>query len=69
MIGEGKYDDLCTHVREDADAQVAIVIVIGGKRGSGLSVQSVGGYIDHSLPKLLRKVADTIEAELQAGYQ
>jgi hypothetical protein len=39
-IGPGKYDDLCTQVRESAQAKGAIVIVLDGERGSGFSVQA-----------------------------
>lgn len=36
-LGPGKYDDLCTYVREKAKAEGAIVIVYGGERGQGFS--------------------------------
>ena len=39
-IGPGKYDDLCTYVREKAHAQMAIVIIVGGDKGEGFSCQS-----------------------------
>ncbi len=39
-IGPGKYDDECTMLRESTEAQGVIVIVIGGKLGSGFSVQA-----------------------------
>lgn len=39
-IGPGKYDDLCTLVREKANAEGAIVIILGGDRGSGFSCQT-----------------------------
>jgi hypothetical protein len=44
-LGPGKYDDLCTYVREqvgitnETGGGVA-VIVIGGNKGSGFSVQA-----------------------------
>ena len=50
-LGPGKYDDLATHVREHAKARAAIVIVIGGEKGSGFSVQTEGGLV---LPLPLR---------------
>lgn len=46
-IGPGKYDELCTVVREGAQAEGAVVIVIGGNRGSGFSVQ--GSLAVHKL--------------------
>ena len=38
-IGPGKYDDLCTYVREQAKAEGAIVIVFNGSKGHGFSAQ------------------------------
>lgn len=37
--GPGKYDDLCTFVREKADAEGAAVIIFNGSKGCGFSVQ------------------------------
>jgi hypothetical protein len=37
--GPGKYDHLCTYVREQANAEGAAVIVFNGSRGSGFSLQ------------------------------
>jgi hypothetical protein len=59
-IGPGKYDELCTHVREKAKAQGAIVIVFGGELGSGFSVQADPLTLKH-LPSLLREVAGEME--------
>lgn len=39
--GPGRYDDLCTIVREKANAAAALVIVLGGDRGSGFSMQAL----------------------------
>jgi hypothetical protein len=70
MIGEGgKYDDLCEATLRAAQAQGVILIVMGGFRGSGFSVsieQTVvaKGGVDN-LPKVLREVADQIDAELK----
>lgn len=38
--GPGKYDDVCTLVRETTKAQAAVVLVLNGDRGSGFSVQA-----------------------------
>jgi hypothetical protein len=59
--GPGVYDDLCTAVRERAEAVFAAVVVIGGNRGSGFAVQRVPGVIPaHLLAAALREVADAI---------
>ena len=60
MLGPGRYDDLCTHVRETANAEGAVVIVVHGILGSGFSFQG-GIEAMVTLPDMLRKVADDIE--------
>ena len=63
MLGPGKYDDLCTEAREQAEALLVAVMVMGGKRGSGFSVQATaqGFQLLAMLPGMLRKMADEIE--------
>lgn len=61
--GPGKYDDLCTAARVTTDAQAVVMIVLGGTKGSGFSVQAEGGSITGRLPALLRSVADQIERD------
>lgn len=56
MNGPGKYDDLCTHVREATGADAVVLIVLNGSKGSGFSVQVIAGT-PLELPKLLEQVA------------
>jgi hypothetical protein len=56
-----KYDDLATYVREQTDADVVLVAVVGGRLGSGFSVQSVVPMEPAQIAALLRGVADDIE--------
>lgn len=60
--GPGKYDDLCTMVREKAQAQCAIVIVIGGVNGSGFSCQA-----DLLTTARLPDILENMAAEIRAG--
>jgi len=62
-IGPGKYDDLCTAVREETNAAGVIVIVIGGTRGHGFSCQA---DLDttRQLPDLLESLARQIRADV-----
>lgn len=60
-IGPGKYDDLCTIVREEAEASLALVIVVKGKKGSGFSVQGKDLSDLVWLPAVLRETANQIE--------
>jgi len=60
--GPGKYDELCTVVRERAKARAAIVIVIDGEHGSGFSLQcSIADRL--RLPNLLRHIAAQIDGD------
>lgn len=65
MIGPGKYGDACTAARVVANAEVAIVIILNGDKGSGFSVQ---GAL-HAAPDLtVEKVAgllETVAAEMR----
>lgn len=59
MIGPGKYDDLCTHARETAEAEGALLFIADGKHGNGFSVQ--GPLKLHvALPNILEALAVVI---------
>ena len=59
-LGPGKYDDVCTEIREKTKAEGVIVLVIGGERGSGFSCQA-DIFNTAMLPATLRSIADQIE--------
>jgi len=61
-VGLGKYDDLCTKVRDLAKARGAIIIVIQGEHGSGFSVQG-DLELTARLPALMREMANQVEAD------
>jgi hypothetical protein len=61
-VGPGKYDDLCTEALEKAHALAAILLIFGGNRGSGFSVQAPLEVLNE-LPSILRSVADQIELD------
>jgi hypothetical protein len=63
-FGPGRYDDLCSYVREQAgieDGAVggALVVIIGGNRGVGFSLQA-DAQTTAQLPALLEGVAEQI---------
>lgn len=62
MLGPSKYNDLCTQVREAADAPAVVLIVIEGNRGSGMAVQSV----EQIAPAMLAEVLDGVCVGLRA---
>lgn len=62
-IGPGRYDDLCTMVREQAKADATVIIVLNGKRGSGFSCQAnLQAMAD--LPDILESMARQIRRDL-----
>lgn len=63
--GPGKYDAIATVARETANARGIVLIVLQGDRGSGFSVQA-SEEMTRQLPKMLRVIADQIEADLTA---
>jgi hypothetical protein len=65
MLGPGKYDSLCTLVRQISGAEVgAVIIVLGGKLGNGFCVQVAPGA-ERELPGVFRDVAAQIEADFE----
>ena len=62
MMGPGKYDDLCTLVREKTGASATIVIVIGGNKGNGFSCQS-DLVTTRMVPDLLEDIARQIRKD------
>lgn len=62
-VGPGKYDDLCTLVMDKTKARAAIVIVIGGERGEGFSVQTGDLRVMAFLPEIIEQVAASIRSD------
>lgn len=65
-LGPGKYDDLCTMVREQTEAAGTLVIVLGGNRGSGFSCQA-DALTTLRLPELLENIAKQIRKDGVGG--
>ena len=63
-LGPGKYDNLCTIVRKRAQAAAAIVIVVGGNRGHGFSVQA-NETAALALPAILEQIASEMRRSRQ----
>jgi hypothetical protein len=63
MIGPGKYDDACTVVREMTGATCTVVVVIGGSKGSGFSVQTINPISADAFADLLEDIARQIRSE------
>ncbi len=66
--GPGRYDDLCTYVRERARADAAVVIVLGGSVGSGFSLQCAeccAADLRRQLPSILEHITAQIRADCE----
>ena len=57
MLGAGKYDNACTVARLMTRAEVALVIILNGDKGSGFSMQG-----DEAARITVEKVAELLEA-------
>lgn len=64
MKGAGKYDLQCSKARKSTKAKAAILIIIDGKEGSGISVQVNPNDVSKVAP-ILRNIADQMEKELE----
>lgn len=65
-LGPGKYDDLCTMVKEQSQAEGVVLIIVGGNKGVGFSAQLTAPQMV-SLPLVLRNIADKIEEDYRNG--
>lgn len=65
-IGPGKYNDVCTMVREQTNAVAAIVIVVAGDKGDGFAVQTLDPIVNDVLPVMLEELARGIRAAQRA---
>ena len=59
----GIYDDDCTSVRERHQANGVILVVIGGQKGQGFSVQATGDILVR-LPAILESIARQIREQM-----
>jgi hypothetical protein len=63
-LGPGKYDAICTEVRERTKAQGAIVIIFHGEHGSGFEVQA-DLATQLALPDILEAMARQMRADIE----
>jgi hypothetical protein len=65
-IGPGKYDSLATYVRKVTNAHAAIVIVVDGTLGSGISVQARNDSLPpQRLAMILEDTAHLIRSSIE----
>ncbi len=61
-MGPGKYDPECTRDLMENQADAVLLIVLGGKKGSGFSIATLSAEILVAVPAILRDTANQIEA-------
>lgn len=77
-LGPGKYDDMCTMVREATGAQAVVVVIVGGSRGDGFSVQAeqcedpkankiIWATIAGSLRAVAKQIVEDLKLDLKSG--
>lgn len=64
-VGPGKYDEVATLARELTGGHTVVLLVLGGSRGQGFSVQTIDPTMARALPELLRTIANDIERDVK----
>lgn len=63
--GPGKYDAQCAKALLETDAYAVLMVVVGGNKGHGFSVNSRDRSIVLNISTLLREVADEIDKKIE----
>jgi hypothetical protein len=59
-MGPGKYDEYCTRMLKETEAEGTVLIVVNGKLGSGFSATGSALFLA-SISDMLRQAADEVE--------
>lgn len=62
--GPGKFDAECEELLKEHHAEVVMVVVLGGKRGSGFSLSTTNPQRLPEVIKVMRSAADQIEKDM-----
>lgn len=63
-IGPGRYDNECQTIHETSKADVVMLLIVNGDKGSGFSLSSKEYKFIKEMPAMLRYMAEKIEADL-----
>lgn len=61
----GKYDDLCTKLRKETNADAVMIIIVNGPKGNGISLQSLGTEPINQMPGLLENLTKQVRDDLK----
>jgi hypothetical protein len=64
-FGKGKYDEACTVLRKQTQANMALAIIVDGHSGNGFSIQTNNLDMLFAIPSLLRVLANSIEEDVK----
>jgi len=65
MIDKGKYGADCERICRKRNADAVLLVVIGGNKGHDFTVVGKRPDLTKLMPKILRSVADEIEASMK----
>lgn len=66
MITPGKYNAEATKLREETNAGLVFVLVLRGAKGDGSSLQTTDPRLAAVAAKMLRIIADGLDADVAA---
>ena len=64
--GPGKYDEQCERMILETKADMVLLIVCGGNNGTGFSINAKELHFMKEIPRVLRDVANDVEAQNKA---
>ncbi len=64
-VGSGKYDDVCEILSLEFNADMVVLAIAGGDRGSGFSLVTKDPENLPAIVQAIRRVADQIEADIE----
>jgi hypothetical protein len=62
--GPGKYDNEASRIREETNAELIILAILGGDKGDGFAIQTTSPAALKRVPDMLRFMADQIDNDV-----
>ena len=61
----GRYDDECERAFHSTRASVAVLLILNGRHGNGLSISTQDPELLVAMPEFLREIATNIEERVK----
>jgi hypothetical protein len=68
-LGPGKYGANAEQLLKTINAEMCLVILVGGPDGGAFDVATVNPLLIPTIPEVLRRTADNIEATLRGEQE